>query len=82
MISILRKNLLFILLNSILYSQEPEKDTLALDWSDVSWNEITDITTEVFEVENITHTAGVRGDEAKNEVLKYLWYRTKAIRKN
>ena len=29
-----------------------------------------------YEVEKITKTAGVRGDEAKNEILSYLYYIT------
>ena len=50
-------------------------------WNSAIWNEIVDIPkTTVYEVDNITATAGVRGAEADDEVLKYLWYRDKAIR--
>ena len=71
------------LLSSIVLSQEPE-DSLALDlesmW-DVEWIEMIDIAeTEVHEVDNITATAGVRGAEAEDEMLKYLYYRIRAIR--
>ena len=34
-----------------------------------------------FEVEQITPVAGVRGSEAKYEILKYLYYR-KSMKKN
>ena len=71
------------LLSSTILSQEPE-DSLALDlesmW-DVEWIEMIDIAeTEVHEVDNITATAGVRGAEAEDEMLKYLYYRIRAIR--
>jgi len=78
--SILQKNLYFILLSSIVLSQEPE-DILALDWNDIEWIEVVDVPrTIVYEVDNITAAAGVRGAESEDEVLKYLWYRKKAIR--
>ena len=71
--------LCILLLSSIVLSQEPE-DSLALDW-DVEWIEMIDIVeTEVHEVDNITATAGVRGAEAEDEMLKYLYYRRRAIR--
>jgi len=45
-------------------------------WDDVEWVEIVDMPeTIVFEVDNITATAGVRGAEAEDEILKYLYYR-------
>ena len=63
------------LLSSIVLSQEPE-DSLALDWDNVKWVEIVDIPkTIVYEVDNITATAGVRGEEAEDEILNYLYYR-------
>ena len=72
--------LCILLLSSIVLSQEPE-DSLALDWNDVDWIEMIDIAeTEVHEVDNITATAGVRGAEAEDEMLKYLYYRRRAIR--
>ena len=43
-------------------------------WNSAIWNEIVDIPkTTVYEVENITAAAGVRGAEAEDEILKYLW---------
>ena len=77
--SIYLKNLLFIFLNSIILSQEVEDDTLSLDlntiWEEAVWEEIEDVTTEEFEVEYITAVAGVRGAEAEDEALAYLYYR-------
>ena len=34
------------------------------------------------EVEQVTTVAGVRGSEAESEILKFLWYRKRAIREN
>ena len=49
---------------------------MALDWNDVEWVEIVDIPkTTVYEVDNITATAGVRGKESEDEILNYLYYR-------
>jgi hypothetical protein len=67
------------LLSSTILSQEPE-DSLALDldsmWDNTIWNEIVDIPkTTVYEVDNITATAGVRGKESEDEILNYLYYR-------
>ena len=45
-------------------------------WDNTVWNEITDIAeSEGYEVENITATAGVRGAEAEDEALAFLYYR-------
>jgi len=52
---------------------------LSLDWN-TSWSEIEEVTTKEYETEKVTHTAGVRGDEAEDEILKLLWYRRKANR--
>jgi hypothetical protein len=50
-------------------------------WNSTIWNEIVDVPkTTVYEIEYITASAGVRGAEAEDEILKYLWYRNKAIR--
>ena len=62
------------------FGQGSEIDSLDLDsndmWDDVEWVEIVDMPeTIVFEVDNITATAGVRGTEAEDEILKYLYYR-------
>ena len=78
-----QKFLFCILLNSIVLSQEPEKDTLALDFDlDIDamfeqavWEEIQEVTTLYFEVDKITAVAGVRGAEAEDEALHHLYYR-------
>ena len=78
-----QKLLFCILLNSIVLSQEPEKDTLALDFDlDIDamfeqavWEEIQEVTTIYFEVEKVTAVAGVRGAEAEDEALALLYYR-------
>ena len=49
---------------------------MALDWNHVEWVEIVDMPkTIVYEVDNITATAGVRGKESEDEILNYLYYR-------
>ncbi len=61
------------------FGQGSEIDSLNLDLDDmwdVEWVEIEEAPeTLVFEVDNITATAGVRGAEAEDEILKYLYYR-------
>ena len=63
----------------MLFSQGSEIDSLDLDlndmWDNVIWEEIEDVTTEIYEVENITAVAGVRGAEAEDEALHHLYYR-------
>jgi len=74
------KILFFILLSSIVLSQEPD-DSLALEldldamWENTVWNEIQDVTDVGYEVEYITPVAGVRGAEAEDEALAFLYYR-------
>ena len=79
LLSILRKNLSFILISSILFSQEPEIDTLALDldtiWEEAVWEEIEDVIDVYYEVEQVTAVAGVRGAESEDEALHLLYYR-------
>ena len=61
-----------------MYSQDEDLDSM---WNNTIWNEIVDVPkTTVYEIEYLTATAGVRGAEAEDEILKYLWYRDKAIR--
>ena len=61
-----------------MYSQDEDLDSM---WNNTIWNEIVDVPkTTVYEIEYLTATAGVRGAEAEDEILKYLWYRNKAIR--
>jgi len=66
-------------LSSILFSQGSETDSLDLDLDDVwnvEWVEVIEAPeTLEFEVDYITATAGVRGTEAKHEILNYLYYR-------
>lgn len=70
--------LLMFLIPTVLLSN---KDSLDYDiWSDASWDTITHINEIEAEVEQIVSVAGVRGSEAKNEILKYLWYRKRAKR--
>ena len=64
----------------MLFSQGSEIDSLDLDlntiWDDVKWVEIVDMPeTIVYEVDNITAVAGVRGKESEDEILNYLYYR-------
>jgi len=45
-------------------------------WAQAVWEEITEIMdTEVYETEQITAVAGVRGAEAEDEALAHLYYR-------
>ena len=44
-------------------------------WENTVWQEIQDVTTVYAEVEQITAVAGVRGAEAEDEALQYLYYR-------
>ena len=55
-----------------------EIDNLDLDamWDNTVWVEITDIEDTIYgEVEQITAVAGVRGAEAEDEAISYLYYR-------
>ena len=68
------------LIPSIIIANE---DSLDYDiWNDVSWDTITHINEIEGEVEQVTTVAGVRGSEAESEILKFLWYRKRAIRRN
>ena len=72
------KCIVFLISISSLHGQDEDLDSM---WNSAIWNEIVDIPkTTVYEVENITAAAGVRGAEAEDEILKYLWYREKEIR--
>ena len=56
---------------------EPREE-LDLDamWENTVWEEIQDVAdAEVYETEYITAVAGVRGAEAEDEALEYLYYR-------
>ena len=61
----------------ISYSQDEKEDELDLDamWENTIWNEIEEVTTVEYEVEKVTQVAGVRGAEAEDEALAFLYYR-------
>jgi len=67
------KYIALIFLMNVIYGQ----DELDLDvmWENTIWEEIEEITTKEFEVEKVTGVAGVRGAEAEDEILSYLYYR-------
>ena len=44
-------------------------------WENTVWEEIQEVTNVYAEVEQITAVAGVRGAEAEDEALEYLYYR-------
>ncbi len=70
--------ILFIYLNSpFSYSQDSLDVELDMDamWDQAIWEEVEDVTTEVYEVEYVTAVAGVRGAEAEDEALAHLYYR-------
>ena len=74
----LKSRYLIFLIPSILLANQ---DSLDYDiWNDVSWDTLTHITEVQGEVEQVIAVAGVRGDEAESEILKFLWYRKRAIR--
>ena len=57
------------------YSQDSLELDLDAMWDQAIWEEVEDVTTEVFEVEYVTAVAGVRGAEAEDEALDHLYYR-------
>ena len=57
------------------YSQDSLELDLDAMWDQAIWEEVEDVTTEVFEVEYVTAVAGVRGAEAEDEALALLYYR-------
>ena len=74
-IFIYMKNILLslIIIPTVVISQ----DELDLDamWENTVWEEIVNVTDESYEVEKVTAVAGVRGAEAEDEALQYLYYR-------
>ena len=58
-------------------SLQPQTKELNLEslFQNVKWKEIEDVVTKEYEVEKVTQTAGVRGSEAEDEILDYLYYR-------
>lgn len=79
----LKSKYLIFLIPSIIIANE---DSLSFDldnlWNDVSWDTISYINEVEGEVEQVVTVAGVRGSEAKSEILKFLWYRKRAIRRD
>ncbi len=72
------KYLTIILFLSVIYSQDTTEFELDLDvmWENVIWEEIVEMGEDkIYEVDNITHVAGVRGAEAEDEALEHLYYR-------
>ena len=67
--------IIFICLNFQLSYSQDEVDLDAM-WDNTVWNEIEDIADEeIQEVDNVTAVAGVRGAEAEDEALAFLYYR-------
>jgi len=69
--------LIYHSLLTILYSQDSLDVELDMDtiWEQAVWEEIEDIIEIVYEVEQVTAVAGVRGAEAEDEALHHLYYR-------
>ena len=44
-------------------------------FEEVIWEEQTQVTVKEYKIDKITHVAGVRGAEAEDEILSYLYYR-------
>tara|TARA_R110000787_G_scaffold3642_2_gene14142 strand:+ start:6453 stop:6743 length:291 start_codon:yes stop_codon:yes gene_type:complete len=58
---------------SLLMSQDLE--SLDEMWTTAKWETIEEVKTKEYKIEKITHVAGVRGSEAEDELLNYLYYR-------
>ena len=43
-------------------------------FKETKWEEVESVKDSGYEVEKVTMVAGVRGDEAEHEILKYLYY--------
>jgi len=61
----------FLVLLPLLQQEDLDVDKL---FKEAKWKEIENVQDESYEVEKITATAGVRGDEAEHEILNYLYY--------
>ena len=64
-----------LILLSFIFSQDTEELDLDAMWENTVWEEIQEVTNVYAEVEQITAVAGVRGAEAEDEALEYLYYR-------
>ena len=57
----------------VLQTPDTELDSI---WDDQEWVEIENVAEEdIQHVDNVTAVAGVRGDRAEREILKYLYYK-------
>ena len=59
----------------LVFAQDDDDLDLDAMWDNTVWNEIEEVTTKEYEVDNITAVAGVRGAEAEDEALHHLYYR-------
>tara|TARA_R100001082_G_scaffold68147_1_gene38610 strand:+ start:1028 stop:1327 length:300 start_codon:yes stop_codon:yes gene_type:complete len=61
------------------YSENQETDKLDIDFlfKTARWEKVHSVETKQYEVEKITQTAGVRGNEAYHEILDFLYYRVR-----
>ena len=62
-----------ILLTSLLLLPQDDLDLDKL-FKEAKWEEIADVLDKGYEVEKVTKVAGVRGTDAKDEILDYLYY--------
>jgi len=63
----------FLVLLPLLQQEELELDKM---FKEAKWDKIEDVEGKGYEVEKVTMVAGVRGNEAEDEILKYLYYVT------
>ena len=64
----------FLIILPLLQQEEVDLDIDKL-FKEAKWKEITEIPEkEIYELDNITATAGVRGNEAEHQILNYLYY--------
>ena len=62
-----------ILLTAMLTLPEDNLDIDKL-FKEAKWEKIEDVLDKGYEVEKVTMVAGVRGNEAEDEILNYLYY--------
>jgi len=61
----------FLVLLPLLQQEELDLDKI---FKEAKWKEIEDVQNKGYEVERVTMVAGVRGNEAEDEILNYLYY--------
>ena len=61
----------FLVLLPLLQQEELELDKM---FKEAKWDKIEDVEGKGYEVEKVTMVAGVRGNEAEDEILNYLYY--------